>query len=398
MRRRFAAAGCAVCLLAGVVCAPHTGAALVVNGDPDDYVVSPPSDYDLIGYTNAVGGACGVLVSPWFVLTAGHVTDYGTTGKWVRFDLPGGSETYNWDPAVIRHPTADLALVRLDRNTGLTGVGLYTDLDEAHQTGILVGYGMSGTGTSVGAGGDWAYPRGTKRAGTNRVDAAAFVGGEFVLRTDFDANGSDVMIALGDSGGPILLDDGGALKVAGIHSWVDNQYSSQWPTWGDLGYSIRVAAYADWINDNIPDLGDFDEDGAIDAADIDLLFDEIAAGGDDLWPYDLTADDLVTEADADWLIGDILGTARGDANLDGTVDVVDLGTFGNNYWRSGSVSWADGDFNGDGTIDVFDLALLGNNYQPGTGGGGQSPLPEPGACLLLASGAAMLPRRKRQGR
>ncbi len=395
MAARFSPSGLILASLSVVLCAAAPTPAIVVNGDPGDYVVTPPSEFDMVAYTNAVGGSGGVLVSPWFVLTAGHVTDFGTTGKWFSFDLPGGAETYNWDPAVIRHPTADLALVRLDRNTGMAGYELYTALDEATQTGTLAGYGMSGTGTSVDAGGDPAYPRGTLRGGTNRIDAAVFDTGTFMLRTDFDANGSDVMIGLGDSGGPIFLADGAALKLAGIHSFVDNADPDHWPLWGDTGLSVRVSKYADWINANIPGLGDFNDDDAIDVLDIDLLTGEIAAGGSNLWPYDLSADDLVNAGDTDLLVSDILGTFHGDTDLDGDVDVFDLATFGNHYRQTG-VGWGQGDFNGDGAVDVFDLAIFANNYNRGVTGAGQSFVPEPAVAALLAAGLAALPRRRRR--
>jgi len=52
----------------------------------------------------------------------------------------------------------------------------------------------------------------------------------------------------------------------------------------------------------------------------------------------------------------------GDANLDGRVDVVDLGILATNYGRTASTTWAMGDFNNDGKVDVLDLGLLATNY------------------------------------
>ncbi len=380
----------ALSLLLAVVISSAPARALVVNDDPALYETS---DYDLVGFTNAVGGAGGVLVGSWFVLTAGHVTDFGLSGKTFTFDLDDGPVTYAW-AEVIRHPTADLALVRLDRNTGLDGYELYTGTSEAGKTAILVGYGMSGTGTSVGAGGDPAYPRGTKRAGTNRLDAVVWYAGTRSLRLDFDANGTDVMLAEGDSGGASLLDVGGTLLLAGIHSSVDPADPEHWPTFGDVGYDVRVSHYASWIQGGIPDLGDLNDDGAIDAVDIDLLFDEIhVTGTPRLWPYDLTADDDVTTADADRLVLDILATRYGDANLDGRVNVLDLGALANHY-RLPAGSWTDGDFNGDGVANILDLGLLANNYDVGGGG---APVPAPGPAGLLLLGAPVALRKRRRG-
>src|SRR5262249_13982050 len=46
-------------------------------------------------------------------------------------------------------------------------------------------------------------------------------------------------------------------------------------------------------------------------------------------------------------------TFYGDANLDGQVDVTDLGSLATN-WQTSSI-WAGGDFNYDGFVDVTDL-------------------------------------------
>ncbi len=99
-------------------------------------------------------------------------------------------------------------------------------------------------------------------------------------------------------------------------------------------------------------------------------------------------------------------TYAGDANLDGQVDISDLGALATN-WQTGSL-WTGGDFNYDGFVDISDLGMLATNWQLGVG----SPLrpsfdealssiglsgvsvPEPSAIALLA-GAASLRRRPR---
>jgi hypothetical protein len=55
----------------------------------------------------------------------------------------------------------------------------------------------------------------------------------------------------------------------------------------------------------------------------------------------------------------------GDANLDGRVDVGDLGILAANYGGSGK-TWEQGDFNGDGKVDVGDLGILAAHYGEGT--------------------------------
>jgi len=71
----------------------------------------------------------------------------------------------------------------------------------------------------------------------------------------------------------------------------------------------------------------------------------------------------------------------GDCNLDGSVDVGDLGILASNYQGS-DLSWAEGDFNGNAMVDVGDLGVFASNY------GTVSPptIPEPASAILLLLG------------
>ena len=69
-------------------------------------------------------------------------------------------------------------------------------------------------------------------------------------------------------------------------------------------------------------------------------------------------------------------------NLDGRVDVSDLGILATNYGKSG-MKWGDGDATGDGAVDVSDLGILATHY------GETAPavsVPEPGTLTLAAIG------------
>jgi autotransporter-associated beta strand protein len=58
-------------------------------------------------------------------------------------------------------------------------------------------------------------------------------------------------------------------------------------------------------------------------------------------------------------------TYYGDTNLDGQVDVADLGTLATS-WQTNQ-TWAGGDFDYSGSVDVADLGLLATNWQAGVG-------------------------------
>ncbi len=58
-------------------------------------------------------------------------------------------------------------------------------------------------------------------------------------------------------------------------------------------------------------------------------------------------------------------TWYGDANLDGQVDISDLGALATG-WQTGGV-WTSGDFDYSGFVDISDLGLLATNWQAGVG-------------------------------
>ncbi len=111
----------------------------------------------------------------------------------------------------------------------------------------------------------------------------------------------------------------------------------------------------------IPDTtpGDFNNDGVVDATDIDLLCGAVNAGTNDA-AFDLTSDGAVTMADMDELILNTIGTLYGDANLDFVVDASDFNAWNENKFTSGS-GWAGGDFNCDGTSDTSDFNIWNTN-------------------------------------
>src|SRR5207237_8449648 len=77
-------------------------------------------------------------------------------------------------------------------------------------------------------------------------------------------------------------------------------------------------------------------------------------------------------------------TLLGDTNLDGTVDVTDLGNLASSYGALATAIWVQGDTNYDTNVDVTDLGNLASNY-----GGTLATGPSAGApAAMLASSLA----------
>jgi len=101
---------------------------------------------------------------------------------------------------------------------------------------------------------------------------------------------------------------------------------------------------------------------------------------------------------------------KGDANMDGVVDIQDL-TDVANHWQQSVTDWSQGDFDGSNFVDIQDLTAVANNWQAGVGAGGGSSFsdalaqiggfkpaatPEPASLALLGLGGLLLTNRRRR--
>jgi len=109
-------------------------------------------------------------------------------------------------------------------------------------------------------------------------------------------------------------------------------------------------------------------------------------------------------ADTGGGVTEVRYTLPGDTNLDGTVDVGDLGALATNYGSSSGVAWQQGDFDHSGVVNVGDLGALATSYGNSIGTGpadasatsttAAAAVPEPTAGALMLAGAAALLRRR----
>ena len=82
-------------------------------------------------------------------------------------------------------------------------------------------------------------------------------------------------------------------------------------------------------------------------------------------------------------------TVRGDANLDGIVNVLDFNALSMNYNKTGQL-WANGDFTNDGKVNAADFDQLATGYGSNIGGGFSAP-----ACWARLSPPQVPPRFRR---
>jgi hypothetical protein len=139
--------------------------------------------------------------------------------------------------------------------------------------------------------------------------------------------------------------------------------------------------------------GDFNGNGALDAADIDALTAEVLAGTNQA-RFDLNNDQLVNSADRTVWVVDIKKTYFGDANLDGLFGTDDfVAVFVAGQYEDGvaaNSTWATGDWNGDSEFDTADfvVAFQGGGFEKGPRMA--VAVPEPHSFLALLAGVLCL--------
>ena len=204
----------------------------------------------------SAGGGTGVPVSLYWLLTAKHVADDKTPAE-----VQVGSSIYT-AVNVFYHPQADLALLQFSTPVFSSGhYPLYTGTFPVSPRleGVLVGFGYNGTVSShyytPSTGG-----HNVKRWGTNMIDGTAdnvVIGSTTndVIYMNFDSGDSpyEAGLATYDSGGPVLVNDSGVWKLAGINIAIGRHRSGTPSGSFDRLYAVRIPAYADWITNTIPE-------------------------------------------------------------------------------------------------------------------------------------------------
>ncbi len=239
-------------------------------------------------------------------------------------------------------------------------------------------------------------------------EGTILVGGSTGLTIDPDANGlvNTVTSRVGGIGTLTLTD--GLLDTAGV---IDPGYSDDargtLRVVGDVAMastSVLELALGEEGVSNQTDLLDVDGTLAVDGV-LDLTFvggfagtvsdphrivtaDLITGGFTDVVSSGNSIAGFVTVIQTATTIDVALDALVGDANLDGTVDLIDLSILASNFGEAGPFTFTDADFNFDQSVDLIDLSLLAGNF------GATAAVPEPAMAGVMAlAGLGMVRRR-----
>ena len=135
-------------------------------------------------------------------------------------------------------------------------------------------------------------------------------------------------------------------------------------------------------------LGDFNNNGVLDVADIDDLMVRVAAGENPM-AYDLNDDAAVNTEDIRIWVKDLANTWFGDANLDGEFNSEDVvASFqAGKYGLDMDAGWAEGDWTADRRFGSEDLVAAFEDGGYGLGlRAAVNAVPEPSCAILLGIG------------
>jgi hypothetical protein len=257
-----------------VLALPTAAAAIVIRHDVPDARYRVPDDFFPPLADLPVEGQ-GVLIAPRWVVTAGHavawqgapipeVTIAGRPRAVARvifhpdFSLPQVPDRGPAAPWVAKFlELKDIALIQLAEPVHDVKPAVLYPGPEQGKVAEIIGKGATGDGLT-GQAAD-APHRTVLRRAFNRIESAD--GPWLTYRFDRGAEALPLegVMANGDSGGPVLIEDHGVWKLAAVASWKrwDGDLADlKAGLYGLTNYQTRLAWYRPWIEQVLAAAGD----------------------------------------------------------------------------------------------------------------------------------------------
>lgn len=210
----------------------------ILNGTACALGNSPVVLLNLRGLDDNAGACSGTIIAPRAVLTGAHCLDEDVRSA--RIWLGSGAEisaasfTHFPNYAGNNPATPDVGIVRFAQDLGPAPVPLLTSRDpRVGETAVIAGWGRDQD--SVPA---------TLRAGTAVLTAV----GALYLESQYTTNASS--ICSGDSGGPLLVSEGGRWAIAGVISATSTAVCS---TGTNFYVKVRNPAALAFIVEQVPE-------------------------------------------------------------------------------------------------------------------------------------------------